>query len=132
MIHLFDKMRNCIDVHGFDFLVVYNILKRSVGLYSVLCITSLYRCTVLGPVQAVCAQSQNVPGRGRTQDKSQCYHPPLGAPAGSVPLITSLIGQHRNQQEVSAGNKVKYSVRYFSPIPRIFFWLACHCWLVRK
>lgn len=36
MIHLCDKMRNCIDVHGFDFLVVYNILKRSVGLYSVL------------------------------------------------------------------------------------------------
>ena len=44
MIHLFDKMKNCIDVHGFDFLVVYNILKRSVSLYSVVYI-ALHHCT---------------------------------------------------------------------------------------
>ena len=37
-------MRNHVDVHGFDFLVVYNFLKRSVSLYSVVYI-ALHHCT---------------------------------------------------------------------------------------
>lgn len=38
-------MRNYVGVHGFDFLVVYNILKRSVSLYISVMYSALHHCT---------------------------------------------------------------------------------------
>ena len=89
-----------------------SIFRNWVWTCTVLC--TVHYATVqvysTGPCSGCLAQSQNVPGGGRTQDRSQWYHPSPGSPAGSVPLVTSLSGQH--QQKVSAG-RIKYSEWYF-------------------